>query len=69
MTTSAQAQVHVATILERGPVVPVIVIEDVDTEPEAAISRAAERASRAVARAIQAAGDRRQMHGAAPSWS
>ncbi|MBS1819320.1 MAG: HPF/RaiA family ribosome-associated protein [Acidobacteria bacterium] len=47
----------------------VIVIEDVDTEPEAAISRAAERASRAVARAIQAAGDRRQMHGAAPSWS
>lgn len=29
MTTSTQAQAHVATILERGPVVPVIVIEDV----------------------------------------
>lgn len=29
MTTSAAAQAHVATILARGPVIPVIVIEDV----------------------------------------
>lgn len=32
-----------------------IVIEDVDAEPEAAISRAAERAARAVTRAVDAA--------------
>ncbi len=38
----------------------VIVIEEVDAEPEAAISRAAERASRAVARAVQSAGEWRQ---------
>jgi len=34
-----------------------IVVEDVDAEPEAAIVRAAQRASRAVARAVDAAGD------------
>ena len=32
-----------------------IVVEDVDAEPEAAIGRAAQRASRAVARAVDAA--------------
>ncbi len=36
-----------------------ILIEDVDSEEAGAISRAAERASRAVARAIHASGDRR----------
>lgn len=35
----------------------VIVVEDVDPDAAVAISRAAERVSRAVARAVQAAGD------------
>lgn len=38
-----------------------IVIEDFDAEPEVAISRAAERASRAVTRAIDAATNWRQL--------
>ena len=40
-----------------------IVIDDVDAEPEAAISRAAERAGRAVTRAVDAAASWR-----APAW-
>lgn len=39
----------------------VIVIEDVDTDEAAAISRAAERAARAVARALQTSGERRPL--------
>lgn len=39
----------------------VIVIEDVDADAAVAISRAAERVSRAVARAIHAAGDWRAL--------
>jgi len=35
----------------------VIVIEDVDSDPAVVVSRAAERVSRAVSRAIQTAGD------------
>ena len=44
-----------------------IVIEDVDAEPEAAISRAAERASRAVTRAIDAASSWRPLR-TTPAW-
>ncbi len=44
-----------------------IVIEDVDAEPEAAISRAAERASRTVTRAIDAATSWRPVR-ATPAW-
>ena len=40
--------------LERSP--RVIVIEDVDTDAEAVVSRAAERSARAVARAIDSTG-------------
>lgn len=46
----------------------VILIEDVDEAPEVAVSRAAERASRAVARAIQSAGTWRLPHHVAPDW-
>lgn len=44
-----------------------IVIEDVDSEPEAAISRAAERAARTVTRAIDAATSWRPLR-ATPVW-
>lgn len=44
-----------------------IVIEDLDAEPEAAISRAAQRAARAVTRAIDAAASSRHLR-TAPSW-
>lgn len=46
----------------------VILIEDVDETPEVAVSRAAERASRAVSRAIQAAGTWRLPNNVAPDW-
>lgn len=46
----------------------VILIEDVDEVPEVAVSRAAERASRAVARAIQSAGHWRLPHHVAHDW-
>ncbi|MGE3959720.1 MAG: HPF/RaiA family ribosome-associated protein [Vicinamibacterales bacterium] len=46
----------------------VIVIEDVDSQPEAAITRAAERAARAVSRAVQVAGDWRVSNDTAPGW-
>ncbi len=42
----------------------VIVIEDVDVDAGVAVSRAAERASRAVARAVELLGDRRMP----PAW-
>lgn len=45
-----------------------ILVEDVDEVPEVAVSRAAERASRAVARAIQSAGTWRLPHDVAPDW-
>ena len=41
----------------------VIVIEDVDTNHNAVVSRAVERASRAVSRALQSARDRRILQG------
>lgn len=44
-----------------------ILIEDLDAEPEAAISRAAERAARAVTRAVDAATSWRGMR-SAPAW-
>lgn len=44
-----------------------IVIEDLDAEPEVAISRAAERAARAVTRAVDAADDWRPLR-SAPAW-
>jgi len=45
----------------------VIVIEDLDAEPEAAISRAAERAARTVRRVVDAASDWRPLR-TAPAW-
>jgi len=44
-----------------------IVVEDVDADPEVAIGRAAERATRAVTRAIDAATSWRHL-GTTPAW-
>lgn len=46
----------------------VIVVEDVDADAAVVVSRAAERASRAVARAIQSAGDWRSLQKGQKVW-
>lgn len=59
---------HCQIVVGLGRPRRVIVVEDVDSELETAISRAAARAARAVSRAVQSAADRRLLSGAAPHW-